>query len=135
MKIWKIAQGLTSIPEHKPGLSGAREREARLYKAIEEFAKDNNIGEIEPIHIDARGEILMVQKLKPADFVNIAGYVNPDPINPKILDIARQYGLIGNRSGSRWMCMGHFAWEKMLGEMGYFARATPEELSKDIGFA
>jgi hypothetical protein len=127
MKMWKIAQHFDSIPEHKPGLAGKEEREARLVKAINQFAEDNNIGPIRPVSVDSRGEITLVQEAKNAE------YVNPNPIDPKILDTAKEYGLISNRSGSRWICMNHFAWEKMLGDMGYFSRATPEELSAEFG--
>lgn len=112
---------------HESGIDGAKKREAILIDAIKQFAQDYNFGHIrEPLQIDSRGDIMLVQLMQGIDYLD-------KPLDPIVNEIAKPYGII--EQSERWLKMNHFSWEKMLGDLGYFIgeKATQEEIEREIG--
>ena len=106
-------------------------REKILCDAIRKMAKEWNIGPItEPLRIDPIGNIKMLQKQR----ITPGDYVNPQPIDQKLVDIAIQYSGYGPGISKRWLNLNHFIWEKMLGDMGLLPRTpiTKEDFLEDI---
>ena len=112
---------------HESGIDGAKKREAILIDAIKQFAQDYNFGHIrEPLQIDSRGDIMLVQLMQGIDYLD-------KPLDPIVNEIAKPYG--PKEPSGRWLGLNHFAWEKMLGDLGYFIgeKATQEEIEREIG--
>jgi hypothetical protein len=138
MKIYRISQDkfrkspVPPIPLHqKGGYEEGKKREEIICNAIRKLAKEWDVGPIkEPLYIDSYGDIMMLQEMcGPID------YKSSKEIDPDLQDIAREYNKgYGPGLSSRWIRLNHFAWEKMLGDMGLLPRheVSEEEFIKDI---
>jgi len=117
----------------KGGWEEGKKREEIICNAIRKMAEEWGVGPIrEPLRIDARGDITMIQGMKGEN-----NYINPKAINPDLVEIAVKYAgyAVGEIGHNRWIKLNHFAWEKMLSGMGLLPRRTidEEEFLKDIG--
>jgi hypothetical protein len=126
MKIYRISQDrfkkslVPPIPLHeKGGIEEGRRREEIICNAIKKLTQEWNVGPINYLHIDSRGDITMQQTM-----VNPSGmdYINSKEIDPDLVEIAREYnrGAFGGNISTRWITLNHFAWEKMLGTWDYY---------------
>lgn len=137
MKIYRLSQEkfkkspVPHIPlQQKGGLDEGRKREETLCNAIRKLAEEWNVGPIDHLFIDSRGDIMMLQAM-----INPNSYENPKEIDSDLVSIAVEYAGYGPGISDRWIKMNHFIWEKMLGDMGLLPRHAvgEEEFLKEIG--
>jgi len=97
-----------------------RRREKAILNGIRQFAEQYGVGPLAHMAIDARGDIMMLQKMK-----GPVSYVSEDGLSDEPQALARKYDpdYQGEISG-RWIKLNHFVWERLLTDLGFMSRVS-----------